>query len=554
MRINYVDRGPSPLDSGKPGASADRDSTFGWWGAFSIQKFVNQSPLSHTHADATGWLAYLQQFYDRNFWFADGGAQVWAYEETNDNYQDRYGMDAVCAVYHSGHGGMDGNGVFFAPLGAVWDNRSDAVSNRMALGNEKANYIFWSTCTSLRVTGGHTPIRTWAGPNVGFRMIFGFETVSIDSPDYGKKFWEKWRAGQTYCDAWLNASWDIYHGQAPSVAATGATQAEATNRLNTERTFFRDHVPDSWYVWRWYAAREGVRERLTRTPGDPRIVQLSPREPSAELTALGRLADFPSAALQDVQVERQGVISAESGDRTVSTSPHGVRWVRLAEANHRNTRRIDSDQAVQAARAFAERHAEGAELVLDSVHDLMENSGTKDGSELHEPRSIETHVTFRQTFDGVPVITPDRGVVRVVVDNDGTVVQAQISTREATGATNTPSTSVEPPPVRQGRQSKSARSGRGARSASRPSEDPMEALEAAEQRLLAHLSATGSDGRRAIADVRDQLSVRDVPDTTDIGYEIDGNEAYPAARKLIEIGAEDSMFKTRRWVVAPLAR
>ncbi|MET9550836.1 DUF6345 domain-containing protein [Streptomyces sp. NPDC006627] len=185
MRINYSDRGPSPLEPEKPGAAGERDSTFGWWGAFSIQKFVNQSPLFHTHADATGWLAYLQQFYDRNFWFADGGAQVWAYEETYDNWQDRYGMDAVCAVYHSGHGGMDGNGVFFAPLGAAWDGRSDAVSNRMALGNEKANYVFWSTCDSLKVTGGHSPIRTWAGPNIGFRMIFGFETVSIDSPDYG---------------------------------------------------------------------------------------------------------------------------------------------------------------------------------------------------------------------------------------------------------------------------------------------------------------------------------------------------------------------------------
>lgn len=163
MRMIYADQGPSPLETGKPGAT-DRDSTFGWWGAFSIQKFVNQNPLSHTHEDATGWLAYLQQFYDRNFWFADAGAQVWAYEETYDNWQDRYGVDAVVAVYHSGHGGMDGNGVFFAPLGAKWDNRSDAVSNRMAFGNEKANYVFWSTCSSLRVLDGHSPSVRGPGP------------------------------------------------------------------------------------------------------------------------------------------------------------------------------------------------------------------------------------------------------------------------------------------------------------------------------------------------------------------------------------------------------
>lgn len=545
MRMNFSERGPSPLEGAKPGAAGDRDSTFGWWGAFSIQKFVNQSPLFHTHADATGWLAYLQQFYDRNFWFADGGAQVWAYEETYDNWQDRYGMDAVVAVYHSGHGGMDGNGVFFAPLGAVWDGRSDAISNRMALGNEKANYVFWSTCTSLRVLGGHSPIRTWAGPNIGFRMIFGFETVSIDHPDYGKKFWEKWRAGQTFTDAWLNASWDIYKGQAPSVCAVGINQADATARLGGERTLYREHVPDNWYAWRWYNARDSLRDPLTQAPSSPQIVQLAPRDPGQELTRMGEIADFPSAALQEVQVERQGVLSATSGDRTVSTAPHAVRWVKLAEANHRNLRQLPTDQAVDAARAFAEQHADGAELVVDSVHDLMQNSGAKDGSELGEPVSLETHVTFRQVFDGVPVITPDRGLIRVALDNDATVVQAQISTRETTGTTREPSTDVAPPPA----------GGQAAAAPSRQARDPREALAAAQRKLLAELAAVTADETGAqSARAPREPEVRDVPGTFDVGYEIEGNEAYPAARKLIEIGPPDGMFTTRRWVVAPLAR
>ncbi|AZM58049.1 hypothetical protein DMA15_32310 [Streptomyces sp. WAC 01529] len=542
MRINYSDRGPSPLEPEKPGAAGERDSTFGWWGAFSIQKFVNQSPLYHTHADATGWLAYLQQFYDRNFWFADGGAQVWAYEETYDNWQDRYGMDAVCAVYHSGHGGMDGNGVFFAPLGAAWDGRSDAVSNRMALGNEKANYVFWSTCDSLKVTGGHSPIRTWAGPNIGFRMIFGFETVSIDSPDYGKKFWEKWRAGQTFCDAWLNASWDIHHGQAPSVAAAGANQAEAVNRLDTERNFYREHVPDNWYAWRWYHAREGVREPLTRLPAQQQIVRLAPREASAELAGLGELTDFPSAALQEIQVERQGVLNATSGDRVISTDSRGVSWVRLATPNHRNTQQLPTERAIEAARSFAERYARGAELVVDSVHDLMQNSGTKDGSEVGHPVSLETHVTFRQVFDGVPVITPDQGLIRVGLDNDGTVVQSQIATRQPSGVTREPSTGISPPEPKSGK-STAAPEGR----------DPREALDAAQRTLLAHLSAVTAGEERGAA-AEQEIQVQDVADSFQVGYELEGDEAYPAARKLIEIGSRDSMFRTRRWVVAPLAR
>ncbi|MEV1019421.1 DUF6345 domain-containing protein [Streptomyces sp. NPDC050264] len=545
MRMIYSDRGPSPLETGKPGA-ADRDSTSGWWGAFSIQKFVNQIPLSHTHEDATGWLAYLQQFHDRNFWFADSGAQVWAYEESYDNWQDRYGLDAVVAVYHSGHGGMDDNGVFFAPLGAKWDNRSDAVSNRMAFGDERVNYVFWSTCSSLRVLDGHSPVRTWAGPNLGSRMIFGFETTSIDSPDYGRKFWEKWRAGQTYCDAWLNASWDIYNGQAPSVAATGAGRAEAVSRLDAERNFFREHVTDSWYAWRWYYAREGLRDPLTRAPSEPQIVELTPRDPGQELTRLGQLAHFPQAALQEVQVERQGVLSASSGDRFVSTGPGAVRWVKLAEANHRNTRQLPTGRAVELARQFVGQHGEatgGAELVVDGVHDLMQNSGEKDGSGIGEPVSLQTHVTFRQTFGGIPVITPGRGEFRVALDNDGTVVQATLSTRQPTGEVRTPSSAVAPP------------SGKGRQALKSPgSRDPRQALDEAQQRRIAHLTAMAADSDRPAADIEAQLEIRDVPGTLEVGYEIEGNEAYVAARKLIELGSRDSTFKKLRWVVAPIAR
>lgn len=554
MRMIYSDRGPSPLDLGKPGETP-RDSTFGWWGAFSVEHFVNQVTLTYTHEDATGWLAYLQQFYDRNFWFADDGVKVWAYEETYDNWQDRYGMDAVAAVYHSGHGGMYNDGTFIAPLGGTWDNRSDALSSNMRLGNEKVNYVFWSTCNSLRVLDGHSPVRTWATPNLGFRMIFGFESTSVDDPNYGANFWKYWRGGQTFADAWLNASWEISTHQAPSVAASGTTQDEAVNRLNSERSFSRDHVADNWYAWRWFYARDAIREPLMRLPGEPQLIQLAPREPSSELAVLGQVAQFPEAALSEVQVERQGVLSATSGDRHISTGPGAVRWAKLAEPNRRNTERISTEHAIATARTFAQQHADGAELIVDSVHDLMENSGSKSG-EIGEPRTVETMVTFRQSFHDIPVITPGRGEIRVSVDNDGTVVQAMISTRKQTGSSpQLTSLVAEPQP--------------GARGAGREAAppvpaDPRQALAAEERRILAELSARAAVGPKGavLSDAQrqaraqagsQQIESRDVPGTMQVGYEIEGNQAYLAARKLIEIGPEGG-FVTRRWVIAPLAR
>jgi hypothetical protein len=132
-----------------------------WWGCASIEKFADQDNLYYTHEDAEGWIRYLEKFHPRNFWYQDGNTDVWFWYEDYDNWQDTYGSDAVMAVYHSGHGGMDGSEVFYLPMGSNWGGQTTATSNNMRLGNEPVNYVFFlSTCESLRVLDGHNPIRT----------------------------------------------------------------------------------------------------------------------------------------------------------------------------------------------------------------------------------------------------------------------------------------------------------------------------------------------------------------------------------------------------------
>jgi len=204
------------LENPLPAAEAATRAGANMYGAFSIETFCDVGPLQYTHEDVQGWLAYTEQFTPRNFWYQDAGVKVWAYYEDLDNWQDTYGMDAVRASYHSGHGGMDANGVFYVPMGAAWaGNDCTATSKDMRLGNEHCRYVFWSTCESLRVLAGHTPLRTWGAANLGLRMIFGFETVSWDDARYGSGFWGHWKRGESLGTAWLNSSWDIAHDQAP---------------------------------------------------------------------------------------------------------------------------------------------------------------------------------------------------------------------------------------------------------------------------------------------------------------------------------------------------
>lgn len=114
-------REPEPLIAENPVTDAGRSARAGanLYGAFSVENFCSAGPLTLTHDDAAGFLAYTSQFNPHNFWYQDACVKIWAYYQDFDNWQDTYGMDAVRVAYHSGHGGMDANGVFYAPMGSV---------------------------------------------------------------------------------------------------------------------------------------------------------------------------------------------------------------------------------------------------------------------------------------------------------------------------------------------------------------------------------------------------------------------------------------------------
>ena len=106
LRIVLDVQAASPLATAAPGVGVVSTDICG---AFSVEKFAAASNLTYTHEDAGGWLESMPP---PNFWYRDAGVAPWAYYEQYDNWQDTYGFDAVMAVYNTGHGAMDGNGVF----------------------------------------------------------------------------------------------------------------------------------------------------------------------------------------------------------------------------------------------------------------------------------------------------------------------------------------------------------------------------------------------------------------------------------------------------------
>lgn len=518
--------------SGKNGTRAGANM----YGGFSIEKFCNAGPLSYTHEDAQGWLDYVRQFTPLNFWYRDDGVRIWAYYEDYDNWQDTYGFDAVTAVYHSGHGAMDANGVFYAPMGADWGGLGcTAISSNMRLGNEHARYIFWSTCLSLRVLDGHTPLRTWSAANLGFRMLFGFETVSWDNPNYGKFFWEEWRKNKSLSTAWLDSSWRIAHDQAPSVVACGATAQEAQDRLFNERYLSRGGVSRNWWHWRWYYASRTSRELQRALPNYLLLAQLEPI--AARRLSPRQLAqrfDIEMQVPRDPSIQPDGSFSISDGERSIAYGRDGSIDVQVALPNLANRQQLEVPQATSLAHEAVRRFGldEQTPLVVDRVLFSSAAGGTDTGSgQVEEPYVTNTIVEFRQIINGLPVITPDAGTVRVSVDNEGKITRVETSAR-AIGQLHDRPRSMTPTPPPSGM--------------SLPSQTPD--LNNYEQKLAAEF---GKQMAGWVVKGGMPVGFTTVPDTTEIGYDIRGDEAVVIARKAVEVDF-GSGYRKRYWVTTPL--
>lgn len=459
--MKYTVFNPSAPEAREAGVALNLGGSDDIYGANSIQIFSDGSlPLGATHADAQGFLDWYGRWNRGNFWFKDAGAQVWGYEETYDNWQDTYGMDAVRVFYHSGHGGMDNNGVFYAPLGAKWSGRDVAVSSNMIIGNEELRYLFWSTCQSLKVPDivlmnptRKGPIDTWKPGTInrGLRMIFGFHSNSLDSPHYGRNFGNNWNAGQNFSDAWINASWAISHRHICTVCAMGANANEAKDRLFNERLFFGGAASTAWYWWRWSGWENPVLGTVAPTmPEKFKVLEFAPTAfDEARLSRLAGVFGFTKKQAETLALGRDGSMAVLAKTKQLTVDTEGRMQAVLAPINHRNPKALEREKAVELAEklvADAGFRGDGVELKFDSIRVGMAQGGSSQGSGIIEKAyQCDTTVIFRQTAEGLASINAGHGLVMVTLDNDGTVTHVHNSTRPVVNVSTKPKMLVNGP-------------------------------------------------------------------------------------------------------------
>lgn len=431
-------------------------------GTFSVENFRGtQTDLSYPHDSANGFREYLEGYYAPNFVYRDNDVGTWAFHDISgsDNWDlwsyggDDRGIDAVMVVFNSSHGSIGTDGTYLFSLGADWSGRGwDARSDSMSIGgddgsfaNELNRYIFWDTSQSMKWSGSHSPYQTWGTSANGVRMIFGYETDTVDNPDYGRFFWEEWNKGKTLSTAFLDASWRINRLQSPCVVAFGPTPEEAAAIRDTEHQMTWNASSSEAGAWRWYyTARTVELEKRADVnsldlPATVAVRAIAKRGNSNSeffdaAQSLGiRIAD--DRMIQDRPFGLRAVLTEESTLIVDSDGDFELRLDRPARAKSGQAL-SDDDALIDRARQIVDQFglAGDFDYQVNDVRYLAENYETRSGGQ-GDPKIVERTVIFDQVIDGLPFIDPDAGHVEITFSaEDDEVVGIRSTLREVVPA------------------------------------------------------------------------------------------------------------------------
>jgi hypothetical protein len=233
------------------------------------------------------------------------------------------------------------------------------------------------------------------------------------------------------------------------------------------------------------------------------------------------------------------VAGAEDDAPLLAIHPDGAVDVRLATPQRESTATLGARAARSTAESAISRFGlvTDVDVAFDGIRELREAGGTDDGSgERVAPRTVETTVEFRQVVNGVPIVTPGAGALRVTIDNEGTVTHIHDSSR----------------PVERLRGGVGDMPGPdGERIAALALPEPGSA--SADGGIDAVFGPALRDRLLGIA-VRGgaALGYEVVPGSTVVGYDLRGDSARPVARREVEFDLGSGLRK-RYVLVAPLA-
>lgn len=271
--------------------------------------------------------------------------------------------------------------------------------------------------------------------------------------------------------------------------------------------------------------------RNLELPSELLVAELRP--PAHALEEVREIAGRHGVDLPEPAGSHAGLLVSEADGQTLSVSPNGHYELHFGEPNASNVEALSTEDAKRRATELVGEHGldRDVDIDFDVVRRTMVAGGAPDGGEPDEARVLETTVQFRQTINGLPVVSQDAGDVRITLDNDGSLTRIENTTRNVQQLSDRAKGGVSGP----GSETKGLQARGGG--------DP--------ERLLSEAWL----GHRALAAREPAIAqaAEAVPDTTEVGYHIRGNEGMLVARREVEVDFGGGIRK-RYEVIAPIVR
>jgi hypothetical protein len=365
------------------------------------------NPFADSGADQ--FWSYISPFEDPRSIFGDWNAAAW-------DHLDLSSYDEVL----SPHPGHSSNDYIICGAPAQIDVPRDGADPNPDLGSDPdapATEPTESTCSTPAVG---------PAPSYGqsFRIRFNYDSQSISGPDYRNYLWQEWNryGGRSLSTAFLEANWRISNRLSPVVEACGATEGEATARLNTERFLTSRAVSCDWKAWRWYSVQRPLIDGGMATLSLPLQLDAYPVKKGAgsdaEAAAVARAVGIDLVDLSMIENRPFGFKAIKTPAVTLVVEPDGDYTLFVDKAAPRgDARELPDSELIERARNIVEtlRLAEGKKYEFGLVRYSNENSGSA-SSPQGTPRIYERTVVFDQVIDGMRFIDPDAGHIEISFD------------------------------------------------------------------------------------------------------------------------------------------
>ena len=324
-------------------------------------------------------------------------------------------------------------------MGGTGHGGCSANTNQMSLGEHTLRYLFLSACQMVSTSPGST----WFGPANGIRAVLGYDTLSVDSPDYGKFFFENWkRPGAKTTDSFLDASWRISHTQTPVVAFFGPDQATAASLRDNEEYFDHSAISSNSIAWSWYDARSLEKEFYMPNIADLMLHFAESSEPPAAADLMKNLSLSDDEMPIDTTILSGETVCFSTADGSVlayNKMSGSVDLKLAAFSQSAEAVTFSDDEAIDDATAYLNR-VQGALLASDapagvsvelSPYEIRHTSAASADRSGSSSSEMLTHVTvvFRQLVSGIPTIGTG-GVVEVTLNGSRVVCRVRSVLRE----------------------------------------------------------------------------------------------------------------------------